>query len=98
WANGACQWHDPSRPQAKDLQQAEQVWPEVAHGAALGYLEPEDDPKQSHGLHPVLPRLWRRGHAPHELGVWVTEAQGLSKTAELASSRGLAGPSGRGSR
>src|SRR6185312_12619136 len=50
WANGACQWHDPSRPQAKDLQQAEQVWPEVAHGATLGYLEPEDDPKQSHGF------------------------------------------------
>ena len=26
--------------------------------------QPEDDLEQSHGLHPVLPRLWRRGHAP----------------------------------
>ena len=27
----------------------------MAHGATLGYLEPEDDPKQSHGIYPVLP-------------------------------------------
>ena len=93
-ASGVCEWHDPSRPQAKDLQQAEQVWPEVAHGAALGYLEPEDDPKQSHRLYPVLPRLWRRGHAPHGLGVRVTEALGISRAAEPASPRGLTGSSG----
>ena len=40
---------------AENLQQAEQVWPEMAHGATLGHLEPEDDPKQSHELYPVLP-------------------------------------------
>ena len=50
WASGACQWHDPPRTEAKDLQQAKQIWPEVAHRATLGYLDPEDDPKQSHGL------------------------------------------------
>ena len=26
----------------------------MAHRAALGYLEPEDDPKQSHGLYPFF--------------------------------------------
>ena len=31
----------------------------------LGHLEPEDDPKQSHGLFPILHCLWRRGHPPH---------------------------------
>src|SRR6185369_12737712 len=41
----------PPRAEAKDLQQAEQIWPEVAHRATLGYLEPKDYPKQSHGLY-----------------------------------------------
>ena len=27
----------------------------MAHGATLGYLEPEDDPKQSHRIYSVLP-------------------------------------------
>ena len=26
----------------------------MAHRATLGYLEPEDDPKQSHGLYPFF--------------------------------------------
>ena len=39
----------------------------MAHRAALGYLEPEDDPKQSHGLYPILPRLWGRGMLPTDL-------------------------------
>jgi len=51
-----------------------------------------------HGLHPVLPRLWRRGHPPHGLGVRVLEAQGLPRGTKPASSRRLAGPCGRGSR
>ena len=54
----------------------------------------EDDPKQGHGLYPVLPHLWRRGYTPHGLGVRVTEAQGIPRAAEPASPRGLAGPSG----
>ena len=49
-----CQWHDPTRPHAKDLQQAEQVWPEVAHGATLGHLEPENDLESSHGFSPFF--------------------------------------------
>src|SRR6185369_8047340 len=97
-ASGACQWHDLPRTEAENLQQAEQVWPEVAHGATLGHLEPEDDPKQSHGLYPVLPRLWRRGHTPHGLGIRVAKAQDIPRSAEPESSRRLAGSSGRGSR
>ena len=49
-----CQRHDPARPQAKNLQQAEQVWPEVAHGATLGHLEPENNPESSHGFQPFF--------------------------------------------
>ena len=77
-----------------DIQQAEQVWPEVPHKAALGYLKLEDDPKQGHGLYPVLPRLWRRGHTPYRLGVRAAKAQGLPGAAKPASPRGLARPSG----
>ena len=51
------------------------------------------------GCHnPILPRLWRRGHAPHWLGVWVLEAQSIPRAVELANPRGLVGPGGRGSR
>ena len=53
-ASGACQRHDPPGTEAENLQQAEQIRPEVAHGATLGHLEPEDDPKQSHGLYPFF--------------------------------------------
>ena len=60
----------------------------------LVILEPENDPEQSHGLHPVLPHLRRRGHPPHGLGVRVAEAQGLPRPAEPACSRGVARPSG----
>jgi transposase InsO family protein len=28
-------------------------------------------PEQSHGIHPVFPCLWRGGHSPHGLGIWV---------------------------
>src|SRR6185503_1119338 len=97
-ASGACQRHDPPRTKAKNLQQAEQVRPEVAHGATLGHLEPEDDPKQSYGFLSVLPRLWRRGHPPHRLGIRITKAQGISRATKPANSRRLAGLSGRGSR
>ena len=81
-----------------NFQQIEQIWPEVAHGATLGHLEPEDDTKQSHGLYPVLSCLWRRGHTPHRPGIRVAEAQGIPRAAEPASPRRLAGSSGRGSR
>ena len=91
-------FRSPPRTETEDLQQGEQVWPEVAHRATLSYLEPEDDPKMSHGLYPVLPPLWRRGHAPYGPGVRVTEAQDLSRKAELTSPRELTGSSGRGSR
>src|SRR6185503_72082 len=97
-ASGACQWHDPPRTKTEDLQQTEQVRPKVAHRATLGHLEPEDDPKQSYGFLSVLPRLWRRGHPPHRLGIRIAEAQGISRATKPASSRRLARPSGRGSR
>src|SRR6185295_17822392 len=97
-ASGACQWHDPPRTKAEDLQQAEQVRPKVAHRATLGHLESEDDPEQSYGFLSVLPRLWRRGHPPHRLGIRIAKAHGISRTTKPASSRRLAGPSGRGSR
>src|SRR6185503_17659714 len=97
-ASGACQWHDPPRTKAEDLQQAEQVRPKVTHRATLGHLEPEDDPEQSYGFLSVLPRLWRRGHPPHRLGIRIGKAQGIPRATKPASSRRLAGPSGRGSR
>src|SRR6185369_1179193 len=54
WTSGACQWHDPPRTETKDLQQAEQVWPEVAHKVTLGYLEPEDNPSRATGFTPFF--------------------------------------------
>ena len=70
----------------------------MAHGATLGHLEPEDDPEQSHMLQPILPHLRHWGHPPHWLGVWVAEAQGISRAAEPASLQGLTRSGGRGSR
>ena len=64
------------------------IYGDNTHRVTLGYLEPEDDPKQSHRLYPVLPRLWRRGHTPHGLGVRVAEAQGIPRAAKPASPRG----------
>jgi hypothetical protein len=49
----------------------------MALGAAGGRLEPQDHPEQSHGIHPVLPGLQRRGSPPHGLGVRVAQSQKL---------------------
>jgi hypothetical protein len=52
-----CKRHDFVRPQVQDLRQTEQVWPEVDPGATFSHLELQEHPKQSHGVHAVLPRL-----------------------------------------
>ena len=62
----------------------------MAHGATLGHLEPEDDPKQSHGLYPrssssMAPR-------PYSPRTWNMGRQGsrhtkISRTSELAKTR-----------
>jgi hypothetical protein len=67
--SGACQRHDSTRPQAQNLRSAEQVWSEMAPGAAGGRMEPQDHPKQSHRVHPVFSGPWRGGRPPHGLGI-----------------------------
>jgi len=51
------------RPNSKPVKQRLRRFDELKR-RAIGE-ESEDDPKQSHGLFPVLPRLWCRSHSPH---------------------------------
>jgi hypothetical protein len=59
-------------------------------------VEPQNHPEQGHEIHPFLPSLWRGGRPPHGPGIWVTLGLGLRQGHQLASPRGLAGPTGRG--
>jgi hypothetical protein len=68
----------------------------MAPGAASGRVEPQNHPEQGHGIHPILPSLWRGGCPPHGPGIRVTQSQGLRRGHQPASPRGLAGPIGRG--
>jgi hypothetical protein len=64
----------------------------MAPGATSGRVEPQNHPEQSHGIHPVLPGLWREGYPPHGLGIRVAEGSQLRRGHQSAKPRGLAGP------
>jgi hypothetical protein len=70
-SSGARQRHDPTRSQAQDFRQTEQVWSQMAPRATSGRVEPQNHPEQRHGIHPVFPCLWCGGRSPHGLGIWV---------------------------
>src|SRR6185503_15798018 len=55
-------------------------------------------PSRAMGFTPFFLVYGAEAMLPHGPGVWVTEAQGLSRAADPASLRGLAGSSGRDSR
>jgi hypothetical protein len=92
--SGACQRHDSTRPQAQNFRPAEQVWSEMAPGAAGGRMEPQDHAMKSHRVHPIFSSPWRGGRPPHGLGIRIAQSAGLRRRCQSADPRGFAGPVG----
>jgi hypothetical protein len=50
------------------------------------YLEPEDYPELSHGIHAILPSLRGRGYPTHRPKIGLPEAAGVQRTQQPSQS------------
>jgi hypothetical protein len=53
----------------------------MASRVAIGHLESQHHPKESHGVYAVFPSLWRGGRSPHGLGIRIAQSKGYDEDA-----------------